>query len=78
MKKKEKVIKPLKEVKPLVKEEVKIAPVVKQELKPPVTFQEHLDAGWVLPDASEGLQRTGGTVIEIKNFEGKILHKIKE
>ena len=63
---------------PLVKEEVKIAPVVKQELKPPVTFQEHLDAGWVNPQQSENLQRAGKVVTEIKNIEGKALHKLKE
>lgn len=51
---------------------------VKQGDKPPVTFQEHLDTGWVSLNASESLQKAGRKVAEIKNIEGKILHKIKE
>ncbi len=68
-----------------VKEAVKIAPdFVKDKPKsnrgstPPVTYQEHLDAGFVSLQQSENLQKAGKRVVEIKNVEGKTLHKIKE
>lgn len=65
---------------PLVKavvREVK-SPKKIQEVKPPVTLREHLEAGWVMPNDSEGLQREGKKVTEIKNIEGQTLHKLKE
>jgi len=55
-------------------EELKIS---KQGSKAPVTYQEHLDAGFVDPQTSEGLQLSGEVVTEIKIIEGKTLHKLK-
>ncbi|KKK95149.1 hypothetical protein LCGC14_2675690, partial [marine sediment metagenome] len=36
------------------------------------------DAGFVSLQQSENLQKAGKRVVEIKNVEGKTLHKIKE
>ena len=57
-------------------EEVK-APEIVKEIKNPVTYQEHIDAGFISGTSSESLQKSGKKVVEIKNVEGKLLHRLE-
>ena len=56
-------------------EEIK-APEVKEIINPK-TYQEHLQAGFVTSGSSEALQKKGKKVVEIKNVEGNILHRLE-
>ena len=65
----EKVIAPL-------ENNIETEPIPEQVI--PVSYEDHIKAGFVNLSQSEGLQKTGKRVVEIKNVEGKTLHKIKE
>ena len=75
-KKKVKTDKVKEEPKPEVIEEVK-APEIVKEIKNPMTYQEHIDAGFIPGPSSENLQKSGKKVVEIKNVEGKLLHRLE-
>ena len=48
-----------------------------EEVTNPVTYEEHLRAGFVTSGSSETLQKQGKIVVEIKNVEGNILHRLE-
>ena len=75
-KKKVKTDKVKEEPKPEVIEEVK-APEIVKEIKNPKTYEEHINAGFIPGASSESLQKSGKKVVEIKNVEGKLLHRLE-
>ena len=43
-----------------------------------VSYEDHIKAGFVNLSQSEGLQKQGKRVVEIKNIEGFILHRLEK
>ena len=68
-------IKPVPKKEP-AKSRKKKEPIPEQVI--PVSYEDHIKAGFVNLSQSEGLQKQGKMVVEIKNIEGKTLHKLKE
>ena len=44
----------------------------------PVSYEDHIKAGFVNLSQSEGLQKQGKRVVEIKNIGGFILHRLEK
>lgn len=73
------VIKPRKEeeLKEVELEKIKVEPIPEQ-VKVPVTYAEHIAAGFITPGQSEQVQKQGKRVVEIKNIEGLTLHRLEK
>ena len=70
-----------KEIKPVPKKEPaksrkKKEPIPEQVI--PVSYEDHIKAGFVNLSQSEGLQKQGKRVVEIKNIGGSILHRLEK
>ena len=44
----------------------------------PVTYEEHIAAGFITPGQSEYVQKQGKRVVEIKNIGGLTLHRLEK
>ncbi len=85
MKGKEVEVKKLRKIRraPKVKEPKKVQlnnietePIPEQVI--PVSYEDHIKAGFVNLSQSEGLQKQGKRVVEIKNIGGSILHRLEK
>ncbi len=54
---------------------IETEPIPEQET---VSYEDHIKAGFVNLSQSEGLQKQGKRVVEIKNIGGFILHRLEK
>ena len=57
---------------------IKIEPILERGDLPPVTYEEHIKAGFITPGQSEYVQKQGKRVVEIKNIGGLTLHRLEK
>ena len=75
---KEEVVKIVKQEEPETPAQPTKAEKEPKIISQPVSYQEHLDAGFVELEGSEHQQKSGDKVVEIKVVDGKTLHRMEK